>query len=162
MISLKVNNIKSFMSDLLRSETFDKFLVSEISISTFNTFYINGSINKNYFSDESNERNQNFSVWSMLKPICYELIKGNRTPLQMKIIFLLSSEMTDNIIEKSKTTLTSEQVNSLCMIFKFEDGILNCITGTNLKIFTMDKSLEKFWDDYIKSFLIKKYDAVEQ
>ena len=28
----------------------------------------------------------------------------------------------------------------------FENGKLNCITGTSLNIFTMDKTLERVWD----------------
>ena len=42
MISLQIKNTKSFMNTLLVSEQFDSFEVEEATITTFNTFYIDG------------------------------------------------------------------------------------------------------------------------
>lgn len=163
MLALEINNVKKFMTDLLLSDTYDKFLVSEISISTFNTFHINGSINKNYFKDDNTSFSKNeFSVWSQLKPFCHSIIKGNHTPVQMKIVLLLSPDMCSSLTNKAGTSISPEQINSLCMVFKFENENLSCVTGTNLNVFTLDKSLENFWDKYVSDFLTKQYDANEK
>ena len=52
MISLQIKNTKSFMNTLLVSEQFDSFEVEEATITTFNTFYIDGHIVKDFYTLE--------------------------------------------------------------------------------------------------------------
>mgnify|MGYP006977389865 CR=1 FL=1 len=51
MISLTIKDTKTFMSHLLIKNTFDNMLLSEAAIVTGNTYNINGSINRSFFSD---------------------------------------------------------------------------------------------------------------
>ena len=44
MRAFQIQDVKSFMSHLLLSNTFDRFLLTEASITTFNTFFINGHL----------------------------------------------------------------------------------------------------------------------
>ena len=49
------------------------------------------------------------------------------------------------------------------MNIRFDENGLNCVTGTSLKTFSMDKSLEKGWDAMVQRFFTKKdieYDVV--
>ena len=46
MIAFSLTNIKDFMSHLLLNETFDHFSFIEGEITTFNTFHIDGFIEK--------------------------------------------------------------------------------------------------------------------
>ena len=57
MIALQIQDIKNFMSKLLLSQTFDHFLLVEGSITTFNTFRIEGRVHKDFFSEEELEEN---------------------------------------------------------------------------------------------------------
>ena len=50
MIALQIADIKTFMKKLLLSESFDRFLLLEGSITTFNTFHIDGTLQKAYFT----------------------------------------------------------------------------------------------------------------
>lgn len=50
MIALQIADIRVFMKKLLLSETFDRFLLLEGSITTFNTFEIDGTLQKTYYS----------------------------------------------------------------------------------------------------------------
>ena len=43
MRAFQIQDVKSFMSHLLLSNTFDRFLLTEASITTFNTFFIDGN-----------------------------------------------------------------------------------------------------------------------
>ena len=52
MISLTIKDTKTFMSHLLIKDTFDNMLLSEAAIVTGNTYNINGSINRSFFSDD--------------------------------------------------------------------------------------------------------------
>ena len=51
-------------------------------------------------------------------------------------------EMTDGL----ELGFTRQDIGGLYLNIVFENGKLNCITGTSLNIFTMDKTLERVWD----------------
>lgn len=158
MIALQIQDIKNFMSKLLLSQTFDHFLLVEGSITTYNTFRIDGRIHKSFFSEEELEErgitHREFSLWKEVKPFCLELIKGKKTPLGFKFTFQLSKENTAKLLASSGiTSIQPENVSGLLLNVRYENGALNVITATNLNLFTLEKSLEHAWDDMVKRFL---------
>ena len=56
MISVKIQNNKGFMKSLLTTDLFDNFYVEEVAIDTFNSFYIDGHIHKDFYADESEDK----------------------------------------------------------------------------------------------------------
>lgn len=158
MFSLKINNVKNFMSKLLMSDVFDLLYISEATISTFNTFQISGQINKEYYTKEETESMNigNYSNWGKLRPFCLELIKGNKTPSFLKIIFLLPDQDVEQLLNVNIiNNISVNDINGLFINLKYANGVLTCITGTSLKIFTMDKSLEQAFDSHFQQFLQK-------
>lgn len=158
MIALQIQDIKIFMNKLLLLQTFDNFLLVEGSITTYNTFRIEGRIHKDFFTEEeADERglhNREFSLWKEVKPFCLELIKGKKTPLCFKFTFQLSKENTAKLLTSSGiTSIHPENVSGLLLNIRYDNGALNVITATNLNLFTLDKSLEHAWDDMVKRFL---------
>lgn len=158
MISLKILDVKSFMNCLLIQTVFDNFLLSEMDIITYNHFHISGNLNKDFYSAEELEQKgeRKYSTWGELKPIAFSLIKGNKLPLSIKIVFLLAPANVEQVIKKSGLNLSSSDINGLFLNLRFEKGNLNLITGTSIKIFTLDKSLETVWDEDLKAFLKHK------
>ncbi|WFR59568.1 DUF5721 family protein [Anaerocolumna sp. AGMB13025] len=164
MISLKIIDIKAFMSSLLVQTVFDNFLLSELHINTFNHFQIAGNLNEEYYSSEEREvlEGRKYSTWSEIKPIAYSLIKGNKLPLSIKIVLLLSPSNTEKVLTKSGAPFQTADINGLFLNIRFDKGNLYLITGTSVKSFSMDKTLERAWDDDLKVFL-KHYEiAVEE
>ena len=158
MIAIKIGNKKEFMSKLLVSDMFDRFLLEEASIDTFNTFQIDGHVHKDFYKndaafDESPVLPE-LSSWSDLKQICYNLIKGTRTPLSFKFIFHAPPELKTSLLAEADAGLQGDQV-SLGLNVRFANGDVILTTGTAFAIFTLDKSIEKAWDSYIPSFLEK-------
>ena len=155
MIAVKINNIKDFMTKLLVKDTFDNLYVSEATISTYNTFQINGLINKNFYTSEEPESNDSaeYSLWKKLRPFCFELIKGSKTPSFLKIIFLLATKDITTLIETNNLGFSLDDINGLVLNIKYAEGVITCITGSSIKLFTMDKSLEHAFDSYAKQFL---------
>ena len=158
MVALQIQDIKNFMSKLLLSQTFDHFLLIEGSITTFNTFRIDGRIHSDFFTEEEHEerrlRDREFSLWKEVKPFCLELIKGKKTPLGFKFTFQLSKENTAKLLTSSGiTSIQPENVSGLLLNIRYDNGALNVITATNLSLFTLDKTLERAWDDMVKRFL---------
>ena len=64
MTALKVTNVKQFMARLLTGEDFDCFLLEEASVSTYNTFLIDGHQNKAFYTAEE---------WEVPDGLGYEL-----------------------------------------------------------------------------------------
>ena len=86
-------------------EIFDKFLVREAEIVTWNRFSIDGKIRQGYFSEEELEENriEEYSSWKSLKPICYSLIRGKRLPESFRIVFLMPPSARDRFVSGRRT-----------------------------------------------------------
>ena len=98
MISLTLTNVKNFMSHLLLKETFDNFSFIEGEIITFNTFRIDGYMQKDFFDSE--EEIPEYSLWKNLREFCFSLIKGKKTPLGFHFVFSLNSKNISRLIEQ--------------------------------------------------------------
>lgn len=155
MIAEQIKDVKKFMSKLLIENSFDEFLVSSVSITTYNTFEIDGHIKKEFFTDEefSELPDSHLSFWSKLRPFCFSLIKGNKTPVKFRMIFALNKTQIERLITASQLSVNVDDVNELFLNIKYENNTLTYVTGTSLKIFTMDKSLETAFDTYISNFI---------
>ena len=95
MISIPITEVKLFMNHLLCRSTFDAFCVPELSLSTFASFHMDGHILKDYYTKEEYETlykdRTPIARWKQLRPVCFELIRGNHTPLSFSIVLQLSS-----------------------------------------------------------------------
>lgn len=160
MIAIKIKNIKQFMGKLLASEAFDIFMLEEASISTYNTFIIDGHQNRDFYTTEEWEdkelRPYDFSTWKQVRPICYSLIKGTRTPSAFKFTLHLTPEYAASVLDKSDTGVTLQQLKALVLTIKYDGTSLTLITGTAFHTFIMDKSVDLVWDSAIRQFLDKR------
>lgn len=164
MISLKVVDVKGFMSNLLVHKVFDNFLLSELTIHTSNEFYISGKLNTDFFTNEELEElaGRNYITWGETKSFAYLFIKGSKPPLSIKIVFLLSGTNTEKILARAGVGIEPKDVNGLFLTVRFEKDMLHLTTGTSLRIFTLDKTLEQVWDEDVKKYLRHFEIAVEE
>lgn len=155
MVALKMEDLKGFTSKLFVGDTFDRWLVREASVTTFNTFTIDGRVRHGYYTDVELEENkiEEFSAWKALRPICFALIKGKKLPGSFQITLMLSPDAVERFLAEAGLDYRTEQVGGLYLNIRYEEGILRCVTGTSLKIFTLDKQLEIEWDEAVKRFL---------
>lgn len=148
MNKINITDIKTFMSKLLIKNDFDDYLLREASITTFNTFTIDGRIKENFFSKDDFEAltYKHFSSWSVIKPHCFNIIKGKTLPVNFKIVLKVNEERTFKILQASCAALNIADVEGLYLNIKYENNTLDCISATSLYTFTTDKSLENYWD----------------
>lgn len=159
MISLHILDVKGFMSQLLLHDTFDRFYLTEASVTTFGTFFIDGHMQRDYYSSEELEQeefSQPYSYWKQIRPFCLALIKGKKTPLNFKIVFQLSAANTEKLLLQSGTSLTLSDIGGLYLNLHYNGQELHCVTGTSLNLFTLDKSLEHAWDEMVRKFFRAK------
>lgn len=156
MIALKITDVKDFMNRLLVGDTFDYFETAEVSITTFNTFSIDGRLRKDFFDTDAREMleqaGRSCSLWKDLKPFCYSVIRGKRTPLNFKIILQLSHRQTQSALEKLNLSISPELISRLFLNLQYKNRELLCTTGAATQIFIPDKSLEQYWDSTILSY----------
>ncbi len=157
MTALSILNVKEFMNILLRTDAFDNFLLSEGSITTYMTFLLDGHCKEEFFSPEDEPyelvSNETYVPFSLVRPTCFELIKGKRTPSSFKFVFQLSSENQARTLASMGSSFSSEEITGMYLNLKYQNQQLTCTTGVSCRIFSMDKSLEHAWDELVKRFL---------
>ena len=158
MVALKIEEQKNFTAGLFIGEIFDEFLVREAEITTFNRFTIDGHVQPGYYSAEELEENkiEEYSAWKAVRPFCFSLIKGKRLPESFRIVFLLPPKGRDRFVAEHVPGMSPDQVGGLYVNVQYENHEMTCVTGTSMKLFTLDKTLEREWDESMKLFLKKK------
>ena len=156
MINIHIKDKKGFTSKLFLKEDFDSFFVTEASVTTFNTYTIDGRIQKRFYTNEEYENlgKPEFSRWKDIRKLCFDMIKGSKTPIRFKIVLKLPEDLTLSILESTDTLVAAGDISGLFLNIRFEDESMDCITGTSLKVFSMDKSLEEAFDRYMQKDLL--------
>ncbi len=160
MIALSLTEVKECMSKLLLSETFDSFLFVEGEVTTFNTFHIDGYLHKEFYAENEIPK-LDYSLWKDMREHFFSLIKGKKTPLNFKFVLGLSESNIEKLIQQQGLDFELEDVRGLYINLKFDGQKLQCVTGTAMTIFTMDKTLEQAWDIMVQKFFKQKEIAFE-
>ena len=159
MIALEIKGTKNIMNSLLRSEQFDSFLVEEAVITTFSTFHIDGHLVKEFYSSEeleeleSGQRSTVFSCWNEIRPICFQLIKGKKTPVSFKVVLHAAPQLVEKIAANPECGVAANLIRSLVLNIRYDNGKVTCVTGSAFTTFVMDKSADRLWDAYVRQLL---------
>ena len=149
MKSFTIENIKEFMHLIFKTNIFDNYQVHIASALTFTYFEISGNLNHSFF-DEGEDPERNYCTWEEIRPYVFNVIKGTKLPKKMKIILDAPQNLKESI---------SQNISSLFINISYENNILTVTTGSSLKSFTLDKSHEILWDEYIEN-LIKENNII--
>lgn len=160
LISVRIPDSRKLLSDLLTKNTFDLFVLGEAQITTFTTFRIDGTWHPEYFESSNQSgaapaRDEEPS-WSRIRPIIFEMAKGKHTPLSFRIILKLPKASLQSLLNVSKAAYTADQVDGLFMNISYQGEVVTCTSGTSMKTFTLDKSLDHIWDDMMLRFFAVK------
>lgn len=157
MTAFQIQDIKDFMTKLLIKETFDSFYLSELSVTTSITYTIDGRLHPEFFNTEDarqlHESGQQHCQWRDVKAFCFSVIKGKQTPLHFKIVFMLSPQNTEQLLKKNGLPISAKDIFGLYLNCQFDNNELTCVTGTSLRFFTLDKSLDHAWDALVRNYL---------
>lgn len=155
MIGLELTEVKECMAKLLLSEVFDPFYFVEGEIITFSTFTIDGFLKKEFYNKEEIPE-RDYALWKDVREYCFSIIKGKRTPLNFKFVLGLSDSNIEKLLLQQGLDFKPQDVRGLYINLKYDGSKLQCITGTSMKLFTMDKSLEQAWDKMVQKFFTKQ------
>ncbi len=144
------------MAHFLLGNTFDDWLLSEAQITTFCTFTIDGTFQKTYdnpANDEPGKETRTMVAWGRVREFCYSLIRGKRTPISFRFVFLLDPEKSRAFLKESGLPDNPDDLGGLYLNVTFRDKRLLITTGTARKTFYMDHTLDDAWDKYVQAFL---------
>lgn len=166
MIALNLFEIKDFMHKLLCTETFDNFLLREATICGGCTWNMDGSLLTDFYgAEELAEQGLSglsYMPFGQVRPQCFDLIKGKRTPSYFKFVFLLSPTNLARTLEQTHSTFSPDDITGMFLNLKFQHGKLFLTTGISYRIFSADKRLEQEWDSLVKRFLKNHEIAFEE
>lgn len=152
--------MKVFMNQLLVSDAFDIFLLEEAAITTANTITIDGHFNREFYSAEELISGQladyEYSPWSVLKGLCFQLIKGKRTPLSFKFVFHLKPEIAEKLLAREGCAVDSSQIKALVLTVRYDGNRAQLTTGCAYHTFVMSKEPEQIWDKTLSRYLADK------
>lgn len=159
MIALQITSMKQFMNQLLVADAFEPFLLEEAVIGTACTFTIDGHVNQEFYGkDEDSDRNTayEFRPWSELKGLCFDLIKGKRTPLFFRFVLHLMPEKAAALLEKEGCDVEPSQVKALVLNIRYDGSRAVLTTGTSLQTFHLSKMPDAIWDRALRRYLDAK------
>lgn len=166
MKAYQIKDVKNFMSRLLGTDAFDSFLLAEASVTTYNTIVIDGHIVKDFFTGDIQDDHimppYEFSEWKNMRSLCFDLIKGRRTPVNFKFVLHLKPELLEQILQSGNSTVSSADIKAFVLNIKYDGSMLTCITATAFHTFLPDKTPDKLWDDYLTQFLSEKEISYEE
>ena len=166
MIALTITNIKIFMNQLLRTEIFDNFLLSEASITKGATFHINGRIQSSLYTEtellEQGFQGYETLPYARLRPLCYQLIRGRHTPVSFKFVLMLSPENLANTLTHSNSSFTPHDITGIFINLTYQNARLTLTTGVSYAIFSTDRTLDREWDAMVQKFLQKHAISFEE
>lgn len=159
MLALEISSLKKFMNHLLVADTFDVFLLEEATVSTANTYTIDGRINPEFFSQKDSGVSAppyEFRPWSEVKSLCFDLIKGKRTPLFFRFVLHFMPEKATALLESRGCTVDPSQVKALVLTVRYDGSKAILTTGTAFHTFVPSKEPDTIWDMALKQYLDKK------
>lgn len=165
MTALQITSMKQFMNHLLVSETFDIFLLEEAVISTANTFTIDGHVNHDFYSGDGTEVAEplpEFRPWSEIKGLCFDLIKGRRTPLFFRFVLHLIPEKAADLLLKEGCGTDVSQLKALVLNIRYDGSKAVLTTGTAFHTFVLSKEADAIWDRAVRKFLDVKGISYEE
>lgn len=142
-------NAKACMAHLLLGSAFHHFSFIEGEVTTFNRFQVDGRLYKDFFDEKPDAE---YALWKDVQQYFLSIMKGKRTPLNFKIILSLSSGDFEQFLKEHDLSFRPEEIQGLYLNLRYDGSCLQCITGTSMNTFTMDKTLEPAWDLYVQKF----------
>ncbi|WP_373217123.1 DUF5721 family protein [Ruminococcus sp. 5_1_39BFAA] len=166
MLALKITDLKDFTNKLFIGEVFDHFWLNSAEISTYNRFTIDGKLQQNFFDNDEKEilagTGRTYSLWKEVKPYCYSIIRGRRTPLYFKIVLQLSYKKTISLLKHSEPGLSADSISGLYLNLQYKNKTLLCTTGISFNTFMQTKHLEQLWNSTILDFFSQNHILFEE
>jgi len=148
MLAFTVNDTKTFMTLLLKGDTFDHFTFRQAEINSYASIHINGQKDDDMKDSPDDE---NYCLWSEIKSLLFQAIKGKRPPKSMKLVLSLPKDKT----------ACFPNTKAVFLNLLFREHTLLCTTAIAQINFSMNKESEQLWEEKIILFFRKHNIGIE-
>lgn len=158
MLALTIEDKKKFTHELLVSDLFDRFLCCKVVLQHNVDYVIDGHYNPAFFDSEEQDskKQQVYATWAELKPIVFQIIKGNRLPEGFQIVLTASRESIKKLLEQCPSTIKPHQIEGLYVNLYYKNETLTLTTGSSYTVFTMDNALDQLFKEAIIKLIRSK------
>ena len=160
MLALHITSMKLFMNQLLVSDVFDIFLLEEAVITTANTVTVDGHFNRSFYPPEETvpeiSADYEYSPWSTLKGLCFQLIKGKHTPLSFKFVFHLKPDIAEKLLSREGLSMDECRLKALVLTVRYDGSKTLLTTACSYDSFVMTKEPDRIWDTAMSRYLTDK------
>ena len=156
MKQFEIEETGKFMSELLTGERYDSFYLFEARIKADIDYSINGKINKDFYDSDEKDimEAEEYISWKKIKPVVYGFLKGDKLPLSLKLILMFNRENITRLVEMNNLPISENDIGALFFNVLYEKGSLTVTTGTSVKTFSLDKTLDHVWDSTVEKYYI--------
>ena len=135
MLALKLSDdlVKGFMGRLMKEGIFNDFKVRNVDVLAKNRFSFDGEVTDGETKD--------FSMWSDVQPLIFEIIKQMGRPRLLKIVF--SHKEPQDI---------HQNASALFLNLMYDSGKVSFTTATSQKAFSLEKTLDSTWNEWMRCF----------
>lgn len=146
MQSINILDVKPFMQLLFQTNTLDCYQFVSSTILTDMSYTLDGHVNRSFFSEDELSTfdivDHSYLPWSIAKEKVFSLIKGKKTPTQLKIVLRANENDTTQLLNSTKSSLNPNDIDGVFLNIVFQENNLSVIGGISYRIFTMEKELE--------------------
>ena len=128
--------------------------IAEVGLENFTENY--APVSNAEDADAASFLDYDYAQWKDIRPVCFDLIKGKRTPTKFTFVLYLKPEALSAMFEKAGISQQDSLVQNLILNIRFEQGEMSITTGVDYSGFTLDKQAEQLWDSTTRKFLDKK------
>ena len=146
MQSIEILDFKNFMQLLFQTDTLDNYQFVSANLQTDMFYTLDGHINTDFFNEE--ELNNIFLTgnmylpWYIAKEKVFLLIKGKKTPSQLKIVLRANPKQMQELLASTNSSLKPNDIDGVFLNILFQENNLHVICGISYNIFTLEKNLE--------------------
>ena len=150
MILLNISEIKYAMTQFLLRDSFDEFYLEQADVVTFAKLTLWGKRNPNWYDEKPDTE---WVYWQELKPVVFSYIKGDRTPVMMRISLKASPQLGEKLLQNSGVLAQYDAERpDLNLQIRYENNALAVVTGITRRQFSLDKQMEFAWDGAVKQY----------
>lgn len=131
MLNQHLTDTKTFMAKLLKETTFDALLLASMEIVSFAHFEV--------------KQKKEDLYWRDIRPLALSIVKQGGLPKNIKLVFGLDQTQARELKADTHFFLNIYYTSG-------DSGSLIATTGTSMKTFSLDKSADHVWEDWVNQF----------
>ncbi len=157
MRSFQINDNRTFTAALFAGTLFDHMGTESIRLVTSSTLCVDGRcVAAFYTADELGampEGLPEFVRWGELRGLAFHAVKGKKAPVSFQIILHADSGTLARLAAREECGVEAALIEALVLTIRYESGVCRLTSGTALRTFIPDKSLDRLWDEELQQFL---------